>query len=316
MVEIAEQEGADALSHGCTGKGNDQVRFELTFKAKNPKLRVIAPWREWNIRSREQAIQYAKEHHVPCTVTQEKIYSNDTNLWHRSSEGGILEDPWKAPPENLFEIITPPEKAPDMPEMVQIDFDKGIPVGVDGERLSPLEIMIHLNKMASKHGIGIVDMVENRLVGIKSRGVYETPGGTLLYVAHREIESLVLDADTLHFKESLSPKYAELVYYGKWFTPLREALDGFVNSTQKNVTGTVKLKLYKGNAIIAGRQSPYSLYREDYATFGEDDVYDQKDAEGFINCFGLPLKVRAMLKLNGTDSTDYKQPDYSIFKRD
>ncbi|HDQ44753.1 MAG TPA: argininosuccinate synthase [bacterium] len=316
MVEIAEMEGADALSHGCTGKGNDQVRFELTFKAMNPKLRVIAPWREWDIRSREQAIAYAQKHNIPCTVTEEKIYSNDTNLWHRSSEGGILEDPWKAPPDNLFEIVTPPEKAPDNPEAVQIDFEKGIPVGVEGERLSPLEIMIRLNRIASRNGIGIVDMVENRLVGIKSRGVYETPGGTLLYAAHREIESLVLDADTLHFKESLAPKYAELVYYGKWFTPLREALDGFVTSTQKHVTGTVKLKLYKGNVMIAGRQSPYSLYREDYATFGEDDVYDQKDAEGFINCFGLPLKVRAMLKLNGTGSTDYDHPDYSIFKRD
>lgn len=316
MVEIAEKEGADALSHGCTGKGNDQVRFELTFKAMNPKLKVIAPWREWEIRSREQAIAYAQKHNVPCNVTADKIYSNDTNLWHRSSEGGILEDPWKAPPKELFEIVTPPEDAPDSAETVQIDFARGIPVGIDGETLPALEIMIRLNNLAAKHGVGIVDMVENRLVGIKSRGVYETPGGTLLYIAHREIESLVLDADTMHFKDSLAPKYAELVYYGKWFTPLRHALDGFVNSTQTHVSGTVKLKLYKGNVFIVGRRSPFSLYREDYATFGEDDVYDQKDAEGFINCFGLPMKVRAMLEKNGTEDSEYSQPDYSVFKRD
>jgi len=316
MVEVAEKENADALSHGCTGKGNDQVRFELTFKAMNPKLHVIAPWREWDIRSREQAIAYAEKHNIPLTVSKEKIYSNDTNLWHRSSEGGILEDPWAEPPENMFEIVTPPEKAPDTPEFVEIEFEKGFPVGLNGKRLSALNLMIQLNEIAARHGIGVVDMVENRLVGIKSRGVYETPGGTLLYQAHREIESLVLDADTMHFKESIAPRYAELVYYGKWFTPLRQALDGFVEETQKHVTGAARLKLFKGNTIAVGRKSPFSLYREDYATFGEDDVYDQKDAEGFINCFGLPLKVRAMLKLNGTGLSEYKKPDYSKFKRD
>lgn len=316
MVQVAEKENADALSHGCTGKGNDQVRFELTFKALNPKLKVIAPWREWNIRSRKQAIAYAEKHQIPLTVSQEKIYSNDTNLWHRSSEGGVLEDPWSQPPDNVFEIVTLPEKAPDTAEFVEIEFEKGIPAGLNGQRLSALDFMLNLNKIAARHGIGIVDMVENRLVGIKSRGVYETPGGTLIYQAHREIESLVLDADTLHFKESIASRYAELVYYGKWFTPLRLALDHFVEQTQEHVTGTVRLKLYKGNAIAVGRKSPFSLYREDYATFGEDDVYDQKDAEGFINCFGLPLKVRAMLKLNGTGASDYKKPDYSKFKRD
>ncbi|NQT26313.1 argininosuccinate synthase [candidate division KSB1 bacterium] len=316
MVQIAEKENADALSHGCTGKGNDQVRFELTFKAMNPKLRVIAPWREWDIRSREQAIAYAEKYNIPLTVSKEKIYSNDANLWHRSSEGGVLEDPWAEPPDNVFEVVILPENAPDTAEFIEIEFEKGIPIGLNGKRLSPLDFMLQLNTTASRHGIGVVDMVENRLVGIKSRGVYETPGGTLLYQAHREIESLVLDADTMHFKESIAPRYAELVYYGKWFTPLRLALDGFVEQTQKHVTGTARLKLYKGNAIAVGRKSPFSLYREDYATFGEDDVYDQKDAEGFINCFGLPLKVRAMLKLNGTGASDYEKPDYSKFKRD
>lgn len=316
MVQVAEKENADALSHGCTGKGNDQVRFELTFKAMNPKLRVIAPWREWDIRSREQAIAYAEKHNIPLAVSKEKIYSNDTNLWHRSSEGGVLEDPWAEPPDKMFEIVVLAENAPDTPERLEIEFEKGVPVGIDGERLSSLEIMNRLNETAARHGIGVVDMVENRLVGIKSRGVYETPGGTLLYLAHREIESLVLDADTMHFKESIAPRYAELVYYGKWFTPLRQALDGFVEKTQANVTGVARLKLFKGHALAVGRKSPYSLYREDYATFGEDDVYDQKDAEGFINCFGLPLKVRAMLKLNGTGLSDYDMPDYSKFKRD
>lgn len=316
MVEIAEIEGADAVCHGCTGKGNDQVRFELTFKAINPTLKIVAPWREWDIRSREQAIAYAEKHNIPLTVTKEKIYSNDTNLWHRSSEGGILEDPWAAPPENLYEITSRPEDAPDEAEIITMDFESGNPIALNDKEMDSLELMLTLNKLAYKHGIGVVDMVENRLVGIKSRGVYETPGGTILYAAHQEIESLVLDADTLHYKESIAPKYAELVYYGKWFTPLRESLDAFIEKTQENVTGTAKLKLYKGNVIPIGRKSPYSLYREDYATFEMDDVYDQKDAEGFINCFGLPMKVRAMLDIEGTGASQYKQPDYSKFKRD
>ncbi len=316
MVEIAELEGADAVSHGCTGKGNDQVRFELTFKAMNPTLKILSPWREWDIRSRAQAIAYAEKHKIPLTVSKEKIYSNDTNLWHRSSEGGILEDPWAAPPETLYEITSRPEDAPDKAELITIDFEQGIPVALNDKEMDSLELMLALNKLAYKHGIGVVDMVENRLVGIKSRGVYETPGGSILYSAHREVESLVLDADTLHFKESIAPKYAELVYYGKWFTPLRESLDAFVDKTQENVTGTAKLKLYKGNVMPVGRKSPYSLYREDYATFEMDDVYDQKDAEGFINCFGLPMKVRAMLDIEGTGASQYKQPDYSKFKRD
>ncbi|MBN2104893.1 argininosuccinate synthase [bacterium] len=316
QVEIAEKEGADAVSHGCTGKGNDQVRFELTYKAMNPKLKVISPWREWNIKSREDAIAYAQKHHIPISQSKEKIYSNDANLWHRSSEGGSLEDPWKEPPKNVFEYITIPEEAPDKPEYMEIQFEKGIPVSIDGNPMPVIDLMVSLNKRAARHGIGVVDMVENRLVGIKSRGVYETPGGTLLYIAHREIESLVLEAGILHFKQSVSVQYAELIYYGQWFSQLKKSLDAFVESTQHQVTGTVRIKMYKGQAIAVGRKSPYSLYREDYATFGADDVYDQKDAEGFINCFGLPLKVRAMLNLDGTGRSDYEKPDYSKFKRD
>jgi len=299
QVEIAEAEGADAVAHGCTGKGNDQVRFELTYKALNPKLRVIAPWREWDLKSREDEIAYAKARGIPISATLDKIYSHDSNLWHRSTEGGVLEDPWQPPPKGVFAYTSDPEDAPDTPETIEIDFRSGVPVGLNGQELSPVELLTRLNHLAGKHGIGRVDMVENRLVGIKSRGVYETPGGTLLYIAHRELESLVLDAGTLHFKHSIAPSYAELVYYGLWFTPLKEALDAFVDKTQQHVTGTVRLKLYKGNAIVLGRKSPHSLYREDYATFGQDQVYDQKDAEGFINLFGLPLKVRALLRIEG-----------------
>lgn len=316
QVEIAEIEGADAVAHGCTGKGNDQVRFELTYKAMNPKLKVISPWREWDIKSREDAITYARAHQIPVSQTKEKIYSNDANLWHRSSEGGILEDPWKAPPKEVFEYVKIPEEAPDEPEYIEIDFEQGVPAAVDGKALSAIDLMRELNGRAAKHGIGVVDMVENRLVGIKSRGVYETPGGTLLYIGHREIESLVLEAGVLHFKHSVAVRYAELVYYGQWFSQLRHSLDAFVEATQTQVTGTVRIKMYKGHAIAVARKSPNSLYREDYATFGADDVYDQKDAEGFINCFGLPLKVRAMLNLDGTGKSDYQTPDYSKFKRD
>jgi argininosuccinate synthase len=316
QVKAAEAEGCDAVSHGCTGKGNDQVRFELTYKAMNPKLHVIAPWREWNIRSREEAIDYARAHNVPVSQTKQKIFSNDTNLWHRSSEGGVLEDPWKAPPDEVFSMTVPPEKAPDESETIELEFEKGLPTALNGKPMNAIDLMAGLNKLGYRHGIGVVDMVENRLVGIKSRGVYETPGGTILYAAHREIESLVLDARTLHFKEITSHTYAELIYYGLWFSQLRVALDGFVDRTQEHCTGTVRLKLYKGNVIVAGRKSPYSLYREDFATFGKDDVYDQKDAKGFINCFGLPLKVQAMLQIDGIGTHLYKEPDYTKFKRD
>lgn len=316
QVEIAEMEGADAVAHGCTGKGNDQVRFELTYKAFNPKLKIIVPWREWEIRSREDALKYAKKHNIPVSATSEKIYSTDTNTWHMSHEGGKLENPWNPPDEEIFAMTNSPEKAPDKPTIIEIEFEKGYPVSIDGVRYSSVELVEKLNEIAGENGIGRVDIVENRLVGMKSRGVYETPGGTILYIAHRELESLIIDADTMHFKDSLSPKYAELVYYGKWFTPLREALDAFVNSTQLNITGEVKLKLYKGNCIVMGRKSPFSLYREDFATFGKEDVYDQKDAEGFINLFGLPLKVRSMLEIEGFRKTDYKAPNYSKFKRD
>ncbi|RQW11497.1 argininosuccinate synthase [candidate division KSB1 bacterium] len=316
QIEIAEAEGADAVAHGCTGKGNDQVRFELTYKAFNPKLRVIAPWREWEIRSREDAIAYAEKKNIPIAVRRDKIYSNDRNIWHISHEGGDLEDPWNAPKDDMFVLTRSPMAAPDEPELIQIGFEKGVPVSLNGRRMDGVALLSALNEVGGKHAIGRVDIVENRLVGMKSRGVYETPGGTLLYAAHREIENLVLDRDTMTMKDMLSPKYAELVYNGAWFTPLREALDAFVESTQQNVTGTVRLRLFKGNIIIAGRKSPYSLYREELATFGKEDVYDQADAKGFINLFGLPLKVRSLVKIDWGKESSYEEPDYSIFKRD
>jgi argininosuccinate synthase len=316
QVEVAEKEGADAVAHGCTGKGNDQVRFELTFKALNPKLRVIAPWREWSIRSREEAIRYAKEKNVPISASLTKIYSHDQNLWHLSSEGGELEDPWQSPPEAVYGLSVSPEAAPDKPTIITLGFEEGEPVALNDERMNPVELLIALNKIGGENAIGRVDMVENRLVGIKSRGVYETPGGTILYAAHRELESLVLTGQLLHMKEMLAPRYAELIYNGQWFTPVRQALDAFIQKTQEKVTGTVRIKLYKGNVIVEGRKSPYSLYREDYATFGEDDVYNQMDAEGFINLFGLPLKVKALIDIEGTGISEYRHPDYSKFKRD
>jgi argininosuccinate synthase len=295
LVEIARKEGAEAISHGATGKGNDQVRFELTVKALAPDLKIIAPWREWNIRSREDAIDYAEARGIPIPVTKKKIYSMDRNLWHLSHEGGDLEDPWNEPLSEMLMIITPPEQAPDQPTYVEIEFEKGVPVAIDGVKKKPLELVTELNQVAAQNGIGIVDMVENRLVGMKSRGVYETPGGTVLYAAHRELEYLCLDRQTMHFKEILSSKYAELVYDGMWYSPLREAMDAFVEKTQEFVTGTVRMKLYKGNCTPAGTKSPYSLYNEQFVTFGADEVYNQKDAEGFINLFGLPLKVRALM---------------------
>ena len=310
QVEIAEQEGADAVAHGCTGKGNDQVRFELTYKALNPKLRIIAPWREWDLKSREDAIDYAQDRKIPITATKTKIYSEDRNLWHLSHEGGILENPWSEPAEDMFVLTVSPEKAPDKPQYVEIEFENGNPIAVDGKQLGAVQVVETLNRVGGAHGVGRVDLVENRLVGMKSRGVYETPGGTLLLVAHRELESLTLDKATLHYKDILAGKYAELVYNGQWFAPLRYAMDAFIDSIQTRVTGTVRLKLYKGNIIIAGRKSPYSLYREDLATFAEDSVYNQKEAEGFINLFGLPNKVEALLDLAGVRSTMYRERRY------
>jgi argininosuccinate synthase len=316
MVEIAELEGADAVAHGATGKGNDQVRFELTVMALNPRLRIIAPWREWDIRGRKDALDYAAEYNVPVKATMERIYSQDKNLWHLSNEGGPLEDPWNEPPADMFEWTIAPEAAPDEPEYVEIYFRKGIPERVNGIGYGPTGIMEALNELGVKHGIGRVDIVENRLVGMKSRGVYETPGGTLLYKAHAALEQLCLDKETFHYKQQVALKFAELVYNGKWFTPLRESLTAFVDSTEQHITGTVRLKLYKGNVILAGRKSPYSLYREDYVTFDADDVYDQADANGFIRLYGLPLKVEAMLRVEGKGQSDYDSPDFSDFKRD
>jgi argininosuccinate synthase len=277
---------------------------------------VIAPWREWNFKSREDAVKYAKEHNIPVAASS-SVYSHDRNLWHISSEGGSLEDPWNEPPKEVFTISVSPEEAPNTPETIEIGFVSGKPVSLNGADMDPVTLVDKLNALGGKHGIGRADIVENRLVGMKSRGVYETPGGTILYAAHRELEALVLDAATMHFKDSLSPKYAELTYNGLWFTPLREALDAFVHETQKNVTGSVRLKLYKGNCAVLGRKSPYSLYREDLASFGKMDVYDQKDAEGFINLLGLPIKVRAMIEMEGGERlAGYQAPNYSKFKRD
>ncbi len=316
MVEIAELEGADAVSHGATGKGNDQVRFELTVMALNPRLKIIAPWREWHIRSREDALKYAAQHNVPVTATIKSIYSRDRNLWHLSHEGGILEDPWQEPEEPMHQLTVSPEAAPDQAEYVEIYFDQGIPKRVNGEALGPVDLVAKLNEIGARHGIGRIDLVENRLVGMKSHGVYETPGGTILYRAHEALEQLCLDKETLHYKQSIALKYADLVYNGQWFTTVREALDAFVNVTQQHVTGTARLKLYKGNLMLVGRKSPNSLYREDYATFGEEDVYNQKDAEGFIKLFGLPMKVAALLDIEGSGRSKYRGPDYSAFKRD
>ncbi len=316
QVAVAEATGADAVAHGCTGKGNDQVRFELTYKALNPRLRVVAPWREWEIRSREDALAYARAHNVPVAQTEKSIYSRDRNLWHLSHEGGILEDPAQAPEPAMFLWTAEPEEAPDEPEVVEIAFEQGNPVSVDGERLGPAALVEALNEIGARHGVGRVDLVENRLVGMKSRGVYETPGGTLLYAAHRELESLALDRETLHFKEQVALRYAEMVYFGQWYHTLREALQAFMDTTQENVGGWVRLKLYKGSVTVLGRHSPHSLYREDFATFGKDDVYDQSDAEGFINLFGLQMQVQAMMELTGGGRRKYAAPDYSAFKRD
>lgn len=296
LVAVALQEGADAVAHGATGKGNDQVRFELTVKALAPQLKIVAPWREWEIRSRDDAFDYAEKRGIPLTITRDKPYSIDRNIWHSSYEGGILEDPARMPEKSMFQLTVDPADAPDQPEYVTVGFARGVPVSIDGKILGPVELLTELNTLAGRHGVGRVDMVENRLVGMKSRGVYETPGGTLLYFAHRQVESLTLDRETLHFKEMLAVRYGELVYYGQWYTPLRQALDAFVASTQNQVSGFVRLKLYKGNLTLAGVWSDYSLYREDLATFGADTVFSHRDAEGFINLFGLPLKVQGLLE--------------------
>ena len=296
LVEIALKEGADAVAHGATGKGNDQVRFELGVKALAPQLAVIVPWREWNIRSREDAIDFAAAHNIPVPVTKDHDYSMDRNMWHLSHEGSDLEDPWNAPKDELFIVTSTPEKAPDKDEYVELEFEAGVPVAVNGEKLSPAALLEKLNEIGIRNGVGICDMVENRLVGMKSRGVYENPGGAIIVYAHKELERLCLDRATMHYKEQVAIKYAELVYDGMWFSPLREALAAFVDETQKTVTGTVRLKLYKGNIMSAGSKSLYSLYSKEYVTFGADEVYNQADATGFITLFGLPLTVRALMK--------------------
>jgi argininosuccinate synthase len=297
LIEIANQEGADAIAHGCTGKGNDQVRFELAVKALNPKLKVIAPWRQWKIRSREDALDYAAAHNIPVSSSRKSIYSRDCNIWHMSHEGGILEDPWTPTPEDVYMLTVSPQEAPDEPVYVDISFEQGFPVALDGVPLGPVELMTRLNELGGAHGVGRLDLVENRLVGMKSRGIYETPGGTILYTAHQALETICLDRDTMHLKFLAADRFAELIYFGKWFTPLREALWAFFAKTQETVTGTTRIKLYKGSCTKVGCKSPYSLYREAFATFGKDEVYNQSDAQGFINLFGLPLTVRALMKM-------------------
>jgi argininosuccinate synthase len=294
QVEVAREEGADALSHGATGKGNDQVRFELTYAALAPDLTVIAPWREWDLNSRTALLEFARRHDIPVPVTAERPYSTDRNLFHISFEGGILEDPWAEPPPKMFLLTNSPESAPDVPVYVEIEYEGGNPVAVDARRMGPVALLEALNRIGGEHGIGRVDLVENRYVGMKSRGVYETPGGTILHVAHRALESLTLDREVLHLRDSLVLRYAEMIYYGFWFAPEREALQTLVDHIQRDVTGTVRLKLYKGNVTVAGRRSDRSLYRTDFVTFEADRVYRQKDAEGFINLNALRLKIRSL----------------------
>lgn len=298
LTEIAKKENADAICHGCTGKGNDQVRFELAIKAFAPEMEIIAPWRIWNIKSREEEIEYAEAHNIPLKINRETNYSKDKNLWHLSHEGLDLEDPANEPQYSkpgFLEMGVCPEEAPDKDTYITIHFEKGIPTAVDGKEMTGVEIIKYLNKIGGENGIGLNDLVENRLVGMKSRGVYENPAGAILFRAHEVLETITLDRDTQHYKELVAHRFAELVYFGQWYTPLREALSAFVDSTQQTVTGDVKLKLYKGNIINAGVTSPYTLYSEDFATFDADDVYNQKDSAGFINLFGLPIKVRAIL---------------------
>ncbi len=294
QVEVALAEGADAVAHGATGKGNDQVRFELTYAALAPELSVVAPWREWDLRSRSDMMAYAERHGIPVPTTPERPYSMDRNLFHISYEGGILEDPWAEPPDKMFLLTASPEQAPDYPTYVEIEFEAGTPVAVDGQRLGPAGLLERLNRIGGENGVGRVDLVENRYVGMKSRGVYETPGGTILHAAHRALESLALDREVLHLRDSLGSRYAEMVYYGYWYAPEREALQRLMDEAQRDVTGTVRLKLYKGNVMVAGRRSPRSLYRQDIATFEADSVYRQQDAEGFIRLNALRLRIRAL----------------------
>jgi len=297
QVDIALREGADAVAHGATGKGNDQVRFELTYAALAPQLRVIAPWREWELNSRTALLEFARRHDIPVPVTAERPYSTDRNLFHISYEGGILEDPWSEPPDKMFLLTQSPESAPDVPVSIEVEFECGDPVAVDGRRRGPVELLTHLNGVGGEHGIGRVDLVENRFVGMKSRGIYETPGGTILHVARRALESLTLDREILHLRDSLVPRYAEMIYYGFWFAPERRALQMFMDECQQDVSGTVRVKLYKGNVVVTGRRSPRSLYRTDFATFEADSVYRQRDAEGFINLNALRLKIRSLRDL-------------------
>ena len=303
LVEIAQKEGAVAIAHGATGKGNDQVRFETTVHALDPSLKIIAPWRIWDLRSREDCIEYAEKHNIPIAQTKEKIYSRDQNIWHISHEGGNLENTWNEHKDDIHVMSLTPEQAKDVPSFIEIEFEKGIPVALDGRKVDPLTLMTVLNEIGGENGVGTIDIVENRLVGMKSRGVYETPGGTILYAAHRALEKLILDRDTMYQKNLLGQKYAQIVYDGLWYTPLREAIDAFVNVTQERVTGVVRMKLYKGSATAVASKSKYSLYNEEFVTFGEDDVYDQSDAEGFINLFSLSLKIRAIMEA-GLDEKD------------
>ncbi|MEW6535133.1 MAG: argininosuccinate synthase [Candidatus Auribacterota bacterium] len=295
QIEIARKEGAVAVSHGATGKGNDQVRFELTFYALEPSIKVIAPWREWDFKSRTDLINYATKHGIPIPVTQKKPYSSDRNLFHISFEGGILEDPWNSPPEDMFLLSVSPEKAPDKAEIVEIEYEKGIPVGVNGKRLSPVDLMVEVNRLGGKHGIGRVDIVENRFVGMKSRGVYETPGGTILHIAHRAMESITMDREVMHMRDSMIPYIARLMYNGFWYSPEMDMCMAMVKESQKDVSGTIRVKLYKGNVTVQGRKSPNSLYSESFATFEKDSVYNQKDAEGFIKLQALRLRIKSML---------------------
>ena len=307
LVEIAEKEKAYYIAHGCTGKGNDQVRFEVTIKALNPAIKIIAPWRSWDLHSREELIAYAQDHGIPINQTVKKIYSRDENIWHISHEGGELENPWNEHLPSIHVLSVPPEEAPDKPEYVDIDFEQGIPIALDGQKLDCISLLKKLNEMGGRNGVGTVDIIENRLVGMKSRGVYETPGGTILFAAHAGLEQLILDRDTTQYKNIVAQKFSQLVYDGLWYTPLREAISAFVDSTQQLVTGTVRMKLYKGSAVVAGRKAPYSLYNEEFATFSKDEVYNQSDAEGFINLFALPLKIRAIQKLTVEGGADQNE---------
>jgi argininosuccinate synthase len=299
QVDVAHDEGADAVAHGATGKGNDQVRFELAYAALAPELTVIAPWREWELDSRSALVDFARRHDIPVPVTPDRPYSTDRNLVHVSYEGGILEDPWTAPPDEIFQLTNSPEAAPDVPVEILLDFERGDPVAVDGERLGPVALLERLNRFGGEHGVGRVDVVENRYVGMKSRGVYETPGGTILHVARRALESITLDREVMHLRDALVPRYAEMIYYGFWFAPERRALQALMDECAADVTGTVRLKLYKGNVVVQGRRAPRSLYRTDFATFEADSVYRPRDAEGFINLNALRLKIRALRDRRG-----------------